>query len=51
MYLDEALAVWVYVQHQLNPSEEAKRVADEAWKVICREANATIYKGKQHESD
>lgn len=43
MNLDEALAVWAYMQHQYKPTAEAKRKADEAWQVICREANKVIY--------
>jgi hypothetical protein len=43
MNLDEALAVWAYMQHQYKPSAEAKRASDEAWRVICREACKVIY--------
>jgi hypothetical protein len=44
MNLDEALAVWLYMQHQYKPSEEAKRKADLAWKVICSHANEAIHR-------
>ena len=43
MNLDEALAVWAYMQHQYKPTAEARAKADEAWRVICREANKVIY--------
>lgn len=43
MNLDEALAVWAYMQHQYKPTAEAKEKADEAWGVICREACKVIY--------
>jgi hypothetical protein len=43
MEINEALAVWAYMQSQYKPNAEAKRAADEAWKIICREANRVIY--------
>lgn len=42
MKLDEALAVWAYMQHQYKPSASAKLASDEAWRVICEEANKVI---------
>lgn len=42
MNLDEALAVWAYMKNQYKPSAEALRAADEAWRVICEEANKVI---------
>lgn len=55
MKLDEALAVWAYMQHQYQPSTEARRAADDAWQVICQEANRIIYQDPtaqtQHEID
>lgn len=44
MNLDEALAVWAYMKLQYKPTAEAKRAADEAWRVICQEANKVIYR-------
>jgi hypothetical protein len=43
MTLEQALVVWAYMKHQYNPPAEARQVADEAWKVICAEANKIIF--------
>lgn len=47
MNLDEALAVWAYTKHQYKPSMEVRLAADEAWRVICEEANKVIARTSQ----
>lgn len=38
MYLDEALAIYLYLKDQANRSPRQDKALSEAWHVICREA-------------